>query len=239
MPGLAGIPQFTSTSRGEVSMRRIPVLSAVLLIACVGSAQIKFGAGPQLGVSFASAPKPLDKVYGFGFGFGAHGDVMFNKYFTARLSFDYHMFSADESELSNFIRNNFTDQNGQPLQNVAVTGGGASIIGIMASGIGKLPLGGSVTPYATVGIGYGSLSTSDLKVTFGGGGGTIPVDTESGFSLAFGAGSEFAISKVVSLYGEVKYVLIFTSEETDPQTGQKSGGSSSHLPITFGATFWF
>ena len=122
---------------------------------------------------------------------------------------------------------------------MSVSGGGASIIGITASGIGKLPLGGNVTPYATVGIGFGSVSTSDLKVTTAGGGGTVPVDSESGFSLLFGAGAEFAVTKTVTIYGEVKYVLIFTSEETDPQTGQKSGGTTSHLPIMFGATFWF
>jgi len=220
-------------------MRRLSVLSALLLIACVGSAQIKFGAGPQLGMSFSSAPKPLDKVYGFGFGFGAHGDVMFNKYFTARLSFDYHMFSADEAELASFVKSNFTDQNGQPLENVAVSGGGAGMIGIMASGIGKLPLGGSVTPYATVGLGYGSVSTSDLKITVGGGGGTVPIDSQSGFSLLFGAGTEFAVSKTVTIYGEIKYVLIFTGEETNPQNGQKTGGTSSHLPIMFGMTYWF
>ena len=28
---------------------------------------------------------------------------MFNKYFTARLSFDYHIFSADEGELASFV----------------------------------------------------------------------------------------------------------------------------------------
>jgi hypothetical protein len=34
-------------------------------------------------------------------------------------------------------------------------------------------------------------------------------------------------------------VLLMVSEETDPQTGQKTGGNSSQLPITIGATYWF
>jgi opacity protein-like surface antigen len=217
-------------------MKKIGLLAAVLLLAGVAQAQIKFGAGPHLGISFASAPEPLDKVYGFGFGFGAHGDVSFNKYFTARISFDYHIFSASEDELLKYFGNNFS-LNGQQI--TAASGGGAGMINVMASGIGRLPLGGSVTPYAIVGVGYGSISSSDIKLGGPGGSAELPVESSSGFSLQFGAGAEFAVAKTVTIYGEVKYVFIFGSEETDPQTGAKSGGTSNHLPISFGATFWF
>jgi opacity protein-like surface antigen len=217
-------------------MRKVGLLAVVLLVAGLAQAQVKFGAGPHLGISFASAPEPLDKVYGFGFGFGAHGDAVFSKYFTARLSFDYHIFPADEDELVKYFGGNFT-LGGQQI--TAATGAGTGMISIMASGIGKLPLGGSVTPYAIVGIGYGSISTSNLKLAGAGGSAELEVESDSGLSLQFGAGAEFAVSKAVSIFGEVKYALIFGSEKTDQQSGQKSGGTSTHLPISFGATFWF
>jgi opacity protein-like surface antigen len=223
-------------------MRRATVLSALLLLACVASAQVKFGAGPQLGFSFASAAKPLDKVYGFGFGFGAHGDVWISKYFSARLNFDYHIFPADEDELTKLFEG-ITDGQGNPVQNFKAEGAGISFIAVTASGIGKLPTSGPLTPYAIVGFGFGSISNSDMtrSGTVGGQpiGDTVPGESDSGFLLNFGAGSEYSVSKVFTLYFEVKYVLLMISEETNPQTGQKTGGNSSHLPFMFGGTYWF
>jgi opacity protein-like surface antigen len=223
----------------EGGMKRIGSLVVLVLVAVMAQAQVKFGAGPQLGISFASAPEPADKVYGFGYGFGAHGDVSVSKYFSARLNFDYHIFGASEDEIAKL---GWSYQN-QAIQNVSSEGGTVTVIGITASVIGKLPLGGSVTPYAIAGLGYGISNTGDLTIRGVIGNqpleGTIESDSQSGFSLNFGAGAEFAISKTVSLYGEIKYVLILISEETDAQTGQKSGGNVSHLPIMFGMTYWF
>ena len=220
-------------------MKRLGLLVALVLVAVVAQGQVKFGAGVQAGFSFASAAEPADKVYGFGYGFGAHGDVSISKYFSARLNFDYHIFGADEDEIAKLG----WSYNGAAIENISSEGGTVTIIGIMASAIGKLPLGGSVTPYAIAGLGYGIMNTSDLTIRGVVGNqpleGTIETEGESGFSLNFGAGAEFAISKNVSLYGEVRYVLMLISEETDPQTGQTSGGNSSHLPIMFGMTYWF
>jgi opacity protein-like surface antigen len=222
-------------------MKRIALVVVLSLCVVAAQAQVKFGAGAQVGMSFASAPEPLDKVYGFGFGFGAHGDVSFSKNFAARVNFDYHIFSADQDELAKRFQG--ATFQGQPLTSIQTEGAGISFISVTVNGIGKLPLGGSVTPYAIVGLGYGNTSSSDLTIraTAGGQGieGNIDGSSDGGFLLNFGAGAEFSISKVVTLYGEIKYVLLMISEETDPQTGQKSGGNSSQLPIMFGATYWF
>jgi opacity protein-like surface antigen len=222
-------------------MKRIGMAAILLLAAVSAQAQLRFGAGPHVGVSFASAPEPADKVYGFGFGFGAHGDLSISKYFAARVNFDYHIFSADKDELARLFQG--ATYQGVPLENIQVEGAGISFISVTANGIAKLPLGGSVTPYAIVGLGFGSTSSdkTTLRATVQGQPlqGEIDGSSDSGFLLNFGAGSEFTIGKSFTMYGEIKYVLLMVSEETDPQTGQKTGGNSSQLPITIGATYWF
>jgi opacity protein-like surface antigen len=214
-------------------MKRLGLLVALVLVAVMAQAQVKFGAGAQAGISIGMFPDPADDIYGFGYGFGAHGDVIFTKNFAARLNFDYHMFASDKDAYK------FTDQFGNPVTGVGLEGGTASIFGITANGIYKFPLGGSVTPYGLVGFGIHIAGVSDVEWTYQGQSGTVSTEGGSDFGINFGAGAEYAISKKVSLFGEVKYVLIFSSEETDPQTGQKSGGTTSHLPIMFGVTYWF
>jgi opacity protein-like surface antigen len=214
-------------------MKRVGVLALLVLFVVAAPAQVKFGAGVHAGMSFAMFPKPSDEYYGFGWGFGAQGDVSLMKYLTLRLNFDYHMFASDKSAFK------FYDQNGAPVTGISVDGATAGIIGITVNGLGKLPLG-TVTPYALLGFGIHMMSVSDLEWSYQGQSGSVSMaDSETDFGINFGAGAEFAISKQVTLFGEVKYVLIFSSEETNAQTGQKTGGTTGHLPITFGVTYWF
>ncbi len=53
-------------------------------------------------------------------------------------------------------------------------------------------------------------------------------DGSTNFGIDFGVGADFKIAKTVSLFGEFKFLLIFTE-----------GSSTSVFPLTVGATFWF
>ena len=50
-------------------MKRIGLLAVLMFAVAAAPAQVKFGAGPQAGFSFASFPKPADELYGFGYDF--------------------------------------------------------------------------------------------------------------------------------------------------------------------------
>lgn len=204
--------------------RAIGAVVLVLIVALGANAQMKFGAGAHAGLNFSSFPKPADEVYGMGFGFGVHGDMEIIKYVAVRFNFDYRMFSADQAKFG------FYDVNtGQPIPSSDISGGNISIIGIGFEGLGKLPLNGPVTPYGIFGLGLNISSASDVTISYQGQEITRPAgDSSTNFGIDFGAGAEFKIAKAVSLYGEFKFLLIFTE-----------GSSTSVFPLTVGATFWF
>ncbi len=202
------------------------VLLCIVLISGLSPAQVKFGAGPHVGFSFSSFPEGIKDFYGFGFGFGAQGEISIMKYVGARLNFDYHIFPSDKTKLKSL---QVTDQFGNPLTITDVTGGNISIVGITANGLGKIPTGSIVTPYGLFGLGLHILSISDLTIKADGAEGTLKLmSSETDFGLNFGAGADVKVAKNLTLFGEFKYVLIFTKDN-----------NSSHIPITFGANYWF
>ena len=205
--------------------RAIVAVVLVFLVALGANAQMKFGAGAQAGISFSSFPKPASDYYGMGFGFGLHGDMEIMKYVAVRFNFDYRMFSSDKAKFG------FTDGNtGQPIPTSDISGGNISLIGIGFEGLGKLPLGGPVTPYGLFGMGLHFSSSSDVIVKYQGQDITAVKagDGSTNFGIDFGVGADFKIAKTVSLFGEFKFLLIFTE-----------GSSTSVFPLTVGATFWF
>jgi opacity protein-like surface antigen len=206
----------------------------LLIMAAVGTslsvAQLSFGGGANAGIGFASFQKEISDYYGFGFGFGAHGDLNIGKYVTTRLNFDYSIFPSNKDKLKGLIPDGTTDQNGNPINKADITFSGlnASVFGISVSGIGKLPTGSAFTPYALFGFGIYILSLSDGSITYKGqdaGQVKTGLDSQTKFGLQFGAGSEFKLSKLVSLYVEFKYVIVFTKDS-----------SNGYIPIAFGVT---
>jgi opacity protein-like surface antigen len=122
-------------------------------------------------------------------------------------------------------------------------GGRVSAPAIFVTGLGKLPTGSMVTPYGLLGFGITFLSFGDINYESSGvsardpqtgqltqvipaGSQSVKIDSQTKFGIQFGAGSEFKLSKLVRLYFEAKYSLIFTD-----------GGSSSYFPLVVGATF--
>lgn len=126
----------------------------------------------------------------------------------------------------------------------SVDGARSSAPSISVSALGKLPTGSIVTPYAIVGIGMTFLSFGDLNLTGDGVGVTVTdgqghnhplipagtvsekVDSQTKFGIQFGAGSELKLSKLIRLFLEVRYNLVFTNDS-----------NSSYFPIMVGVTF--
>jgi opacity protein-like surface antigen len=206
-------------------------LVAVMFFAFANTmdAQIKFGAGPEVGIAFSSVPKPLNDYYGSGFGFGVHGDVDIIKYFAVALNLDYRMFPLDKTKLGDQL----AMANGVNPGSVTVSGLTVSDFSIMVNGVGKIPLDGPVTPYGVAGLGMHFTSSSDPTVTYNGqdvtalagfGKGT----SESNFGIDFGAGAEVKVTKTVGVFLDFRYILVFST-----------GENTSFMPITAGATFYF
>lgn len=205
-------------------MKRLLLLVlALLTVSLMANAQIGFGGGAHAGVAFSSFPEGVKDFYGTGFGFGGHGDLSVGKYFTGRLSLDYGIFSSDKDKIKGLL----AQANGVPAANLELSGLNISDFAIMLNGMGKLPTGSIVTPYALVGLGIHIMNISDGKVTYQGQ--EYPVQTglasQTKFALNFGAGSEFSLG-MAKLFFDVKYVIVMTE-----------GKSTGIIPLTVGVTF--
>jgi opacity protein-like surface antigen len=204
-------------------MRKALILVAACLFLISGTsvAQMKFGVGPHVGISFSSFPKPANELYGMGFNFGAQGELEFTKNIGVRLGLDYGIFSSDKSKFG------FTN-GGQPVPTSDISGLGVGMFGLSVSGVGKLPLHGGFTPYGLLGFGLNFMSVSDLVVKVNGQDYTqLKGDSNTKFGIHFGAGAEYRVAKNVGVFGEFKFNLIFTE-----------GSSTSTFPLMFGANFW-
>jgi len=218
-------------------MKRVfVILAAAFVGVAFGNAQMHFSVGAQAGSSFSSFPSPESDFFGMGYGGGVHGDLTIMKYFAARLNFDYFMFTSKKDKIASTFANTLnaqgqTDPQGNPFtaSDFGISGFNGNIFGINADAIGKLPLVGSpFEPYALVGFGLGIISISSPTITFQGRDITqqanIQTNSTTKFSMNFGGGAEYHL-RVVSLFLEVRYVLIFTSDN-----------STGHVPVVVGVS---
>ena len=204
-------------------MKHLILVLLVLAGLQPATADIRFGGGAHGGLAFSSFPDPIGEFYGMGFGAGAHADLSIIEPVAVRLNFDYNRFASDKTKLANQF--SVTDPAGNPVP-FEVSGLDATVFGITANVLGKIPTGSAVRPYGTVGLGIHMLSTNDFKLTSGG---QTLLEQSSGdattrFGLNFGAGTEFLLGSA-TLFVEAKYVLVFTDN------------SSAYIPITFGVAF--
>ena len=205
-------------------MKKIMFLFIIMGLGILPSrADVRFGGGAHGGVSFGSFPQPLNEYYGTGFGGGVHADLNIIEPLALRLNFDYNRFASDKNKLQNQF--SVTDPAGNPVP-FEVAGLDATMFGITANAIGRIPTGSVVRPYGIVGLGIHMLSASDLKITSGG---QTLLEQSAGdnvtrFGLSFGAGTEFLVG-ATKLFVEAKYVLIMTENST------------AHIPVTFGVSF--
>ena len=216
-----------------------------------------YGGGAQFGLAFSTFKKPAGDLYGTGLVFGGHGDLNISRYFGVRLSFDYVTFGADNDKLKgvaadasvkaveDYLGGHLNAQDNAFVRATVKSADGARVKApsIFIAGLGKLPTGSMVTPYALLGFGITFMGTSDMNFVTDGvrvqngqtgqivqlipaGNQSVTIDSQTKFSMQFGAGGEFAMSKLIKLFFEVKYSIIFTE-----------GGSNSYLPLVIGVTF--
>jgi opacity protein-like surface antigen len=195
---------------------------ALVVFAAPSRAEIRFGGGVQGGMAISAFSSDF---YGLGFGGGAHGDLRILDELTVRLSADYNMFPSNKDKVHDLFV--VTDPNGNRIP-FEVTGGNRTIVTIGVNAIGKIPTHSVVTPYGILGLGLNIGSMSDVKITASGETiSTLPAPSaDTRFGLNFGAGSEFSVSRSSRLFFEVKYVLIFTPDQ-----------SIAYVPFTLGWSF--
>lgn len=182
----------------------------LLAISSVGWAQenSKFSLAPGAGVSL-----PLGNfadAYNLGFNLGATLNVNLAGNFYLFGDLRYSFFSPD------------TKGWGYPA-NATISGGQESIFSIFAGGKYLFPMQGKVKVYGLAGLGLCMVSTSDLTADY-----TIVTswykatvheeisfnNSAADFGLLFGGGLVYKLKPHLDLFGEIRFVNIFTEGES-------------------------
>lgn len=195
-----------------------------LLLATTQLANSQVHFGFQATGANINVPKPLNEIYGFGYGGGVHMDVSLPVLLAFRLQGDYVRFSADQGKYQQLLSSLV---GGSAANDFSIDGGSISVWSVFAnvkSTILPLPV---ISPYLTGGAGVANLSAADATVKYQNQpvqGGTIPgIKGETNFSANVGAGVDLKLG--IELYIEARYTWIFTSGET-----------STYIPVSIGIT---
>ena len=172
------------------------------------------------GFSFPSAPDGFSEFWKLGFNFGGGISYPVTKVFWFRGYYGFNNFGFDEDAV---------------LKDLGLVGSGLEIDGGTATamqGTGNLKIvlptspDSKAKPYFTGGIGFMRFSTSDVKIALQGDSDTIDGDSETAFSIDFGAGLDITINEKIALFVEGAYTIGFTEDE-----------STQYLPIRIGIIF--
>jgi opacity protein-like surface antigen len=214
-------------------MKRLAMILLALIV--VGNTSLarspRFGGGVHGGISISAFQELISDAYGIGPTFGAHGDLRIIPAFTVRLAVDYHTFSPDEAKLKALVGAVLSID---PATVSSISGGSINVFAVTVNGIGRVRTGSRVTPYGLLGLGIHSISMSDIEgTTTAGDQGKLTEDDVNfkggtKFGLNFAIGSDFMVSKSVTLFFQVGYTLVFTEDE-----------SNGAIPILVGVTFGF
>ncbi|HXF99938.1 MAG TPA: outer membrane beta-barrel protein [Bacteroidota bacterium] len=204
-------------------MKKLAIIAATLLVSSstlLAASPVRFGL--QATGANINVPKPMNEIYGFGYGGGVHIDFNLPVLLSFRLQGDYVRFSADQSKYQQLLASLV---GGTVASDFSIEGGAISVWSVYAnvkSSFLPLPL---ISPYITGGAGIANLSSADATVKYQGQplGGVPGVSGESKFSANLGAGVDLKIG--IELYLEARYTWIFTSGET-----------STYVPISIGIT---
>jgi opacity protein-like surface antigen len=158
------------------------------------------------GISFPSQPTIFTDYWNFGYNLGGGFGYRFTPIFSASFLFNYNNFPFNDDK---FLRDLGIEGSG-----VEVDGG--SIIIITVTAVAKARFTESynkLSPYLVGGIGYFSLTTNDMKLSYGYQSETIESEYESAFSFLFGGGLEVPIGINKYFFIELNYGQGFTKED--------------------------
>ncbi len=185
-------------------MKRL-LLCCILFAAGTASAQsLKFGV--QGNLADVSIYKPLNEVYGLGYGGGIHLDVAW-VFFSFRASGDFLSFAPDIDKYKNAAGQLL----GTSAAGIAVDGGRINVFSGNINGkITLLPLA-LISGYVTGGAGVVRVDFQEAKVTLNGNPVVkVPaVKGETKPAVNAGIGADLNLGDL-SLFAEIKYVVIFT-----------------------------
>jgi opacity protein-like surface antigen len=196
-------------------------LLAILLFATTALAQDEKKVTLSLGggISFPSQPSLFSNYWKMGFNFGAGIGYPLSPSVSLVSSFDYSNFAFNDED---FLRDN-----GFGGYGITISGGSATIISILGNikaSLAQAP--GSVAPYLLGGLGLFSISTSDLTVSAGGLSLSVNSESESAFSILFGAGIDIPAGETTTVFLQAAYSVGFTKNE-----------STNYVPVKAGVAF--
>lgn len=170
------------------------------------------------GLSFPSQPRVFSDYWKMGFNFGAGLGYALSPFLSLSGSFDYNNFAFNEE--------GFLKDYGISGYGITVSGASATIISVLGNlKVSLTPAMESVSPYFLGGIGFFSVSTSDVTVSAGGSSATAKGDSESAFSVLFGAGLDIPAGEATKVFLQVAYGIGFTKVD-----------NTNYLPLKAGVT---
>ena len=158
------------------------------------------------GIPFPSQPKMFTDYWHFGYNLGGGFGYRFTPIFSATVLFNFNNFPFNDDK---FLRDLGMEGSG-----VEVNGGSTIIITV--TGVAKARFTESynkLSPYLVGGFGYFSITTSDVKLSYGYQSETIENESESAFNFLFGAGLEVPIGMNKYFFIELNYGQGFTKED--------------------------
>lgn len=195
------------------------LVAAVVVSTATAQEEKKLVLSLSGGLSFPSQPQDFSDYWNMGFNVGAGIGYSFSPSLSLGGSFDYSNFSFDADALLH--------KAGFAGYGISISGGSASIITVHANlKFSLIPQGASVSPYLLGGLGFFSLSASDVKVSYQGLNATVSPGSESAFSIHFGAGLDIPIAQTTDLFLQLAYGIGFTEDK-----------STNYLPVKSGVFF--
>jgi opacity protein-like surface antigen len=185
-------------------MKRAIVVTMVLFLASCAVAQTKTAIMLNSGLNLPSSSEYFSDYWSASYNLGGGVEIYLNPQLSLVGYVDYNRFSFDDEKVSEKLK--ISDEG------ITSSGGGINILNLNANiKYHFIENTQKVSPYILGGIGYMSLSVSELTATDEQGHvATISVESIGAFSLTIGLGSEFAVSPTVSIFVDARYVLGFT-----------------------------